>query len=77
LLEGVVDFSKEADRLAKEIGKLEKELSGITKKLGNSGFLEKAPEAVIAKVKARYDELAEKRDKTEKNLERVKGFQEN
>jgi len=77
LLEGVVDFSKEADRLAKEIGKLEKELSGITKKLGNSGFLEKAPEAVIAKVKARYDELAEKREKTKKNLERVKGFQEN
>jgi valyl-tRNA synthetase len=77
LLEGVVDFSKEADRLAKEIGKLEKELSGINKKLDNRGFLEKAPEAVIAKVKARYDELAEKREKTKKNLDRVKGFQEN
>ena len=76
LLGGVVDFSKEADRLAKEIGKLDKELLGITKKLENRAFLEKAPDEVIAKVKARFDELAEKQEKTKKNLERVKGFQE-
>jgi len=76
-LEGVVDFSKEAGRLEKETGKLDKELFAISKKLENKGFLEKAPEDVVAKVKARFKDLAEKQEKTKKNLERVKEFQEN
>jgi len=76
-LEGVVDFSKETGRLEKEIGKLEKELTGISNKLENKGFLEKAPEDIVAKVKARCNELTAKQEKTKKNLERVKEFQEN
>jgi valyl-tRNA synthetase len=76
-LEGVVDFAKEGDRLEKELGKMDKEISAVTKKLESRGFIEKAPDEVVAKVKDRFKDLTEKREKTEKNLERVKEFQEN
>ncbi|MCG8688744.1 MAG: valine--tRNA ligase [Desulfobacterales bacterium] len=71
-LEGVIDFEKEIKRLEKELDKNTKELTGIQKRLNNDSFLEKAPEAVIAKVKAQHDELQEKQDKISANLERIR-----
>ncbi|MEH0022255.1 MAG: valine--tRNA ligase [Desulfobacter sp.] len=74
-LEGVIDFDKEIKRLEKELEKNTKELMGIQKRLNNDSFLEKAPENVIAKVKAQHDELQEKQDKISANLDRIKGMQ--
>jgi valyl-tRNA synthetase len=73
-LEGVIDFDKEIKRLAKELEKTTKELTGIQKRLNNDAFLDKAPEAVIDKVKAQHDELAEKHEKVNANLERIKSL---
>jgi valyl-tRNA synthetase len=70
-LEGVIDFSQEAKRLEKEIGKTDKELDGVAKKLANQGFLEKAPAPVVEKVQANHQRLTEKRDKLAANLERI------
>ena len=44
----LVDLDKERNRLLKEIGKNEAELSKLAAKLGNPGFVSKAPEAVVA-----------------------------
>ena len=61
----LVDKEKELDRLNKELKKLEGEIDRIDKKLGNQGFVAKAPAAVI-------DAEKEKRVKYVEMLEAVK-----
>ncbi|WP_238918321.1 valine--tRNA ligase [Clostridium sp. YIM B02555] len=61
----LVDKDKELERLNKEVKKLEGEIERIDKKLGNQGFVAKAPAAVI-------DAEKEKRVKYVEMLEAVK-----
>ncbi|MGK0155627.1 MAG: valyl-tRNA synthetase [Neolewinella sp.] len=46
---GVVDLEKEKAKLQKEASKLEGQIGGVERKLGNEGFLAKAPPAVVEK----------------------------
>ncbi|MVU76179.1 valine--tRNA ligase [Nocardia sp. ET3-3] len=55
---GTVDLDAERRRLEKDLAAAEKELAGTTGKLGNEKFLAKAPDEVVAKIKARK-EIAE------------------
>ncbi|MBT8366992.1 MAG: valine--tRNA ligase [Deltaproteobacteria bacterium] len=71
-LEGIIDFSIESRRLEKEINKLALELTKVGKKLGNEGFLNKAPADVIEKVKTKQSALLEKQLKLQANLDRIK-----
>ena len=71
-LEGVIDFAKESERLEKEINKLDGELAKVIKKLENEAFLSKAPANVVQDVKAKHATLAEKKEKVQANLERIK-----
>jgi valyl-tRNA synthetase len=57
-LAGVIDFEQERARLGKEAGKLQAEIKKFDAKLGNQGFLAKAPEAVIAEQRERREETA-------------------
>ena len=50
-LEDLIDFEKEIERLKKEQAKLAEELARVHAKLGNAGFLAKAPEKVISEEK--------------------------
>jgi valyl-tRNA synthetase len=62
-LEDLVDFEKELERLSKEKDNLEKELQRVRGKLGNQGFVSKAPQNVIEEEKAKekkYQEMLEK-----------------
>ena len=43
-------------RIAKEISKCEKEIGALDKKLGNADFLSRAPEEVVAEIRARLVE---------------------
>jgi valyl-tRNA synthetase len=52
-LADVIDVEAEKARLQKEIGKVNGEIKKISGKLGNQGFLDKAPEAVINENKQR------------------------
>ncbi|RPJ82241.1 MAG: valine--tRNA ligase, partial [Deltaproteobacteria bacterium] len=74
-LGGVIDFSKEAERLVKEAGKIEQELSSVQKKLGNKGFMDKAPEDVVQKVQDQHSQLQEKLQKIKINLEKIQELQ--
>ena len=65
-LAGVVDAPAEQARLRKEMDKVAKDLARVDAKLGNDGFLAKAPEAVVAKerekgraLRKRFDVLGE------------------
>ncbi|QTA90888.1 valine--tRNA ligase [Desulfonema magnum] len=71
-LEGIIDFAKETERLEKEIDKVTKELTGASKKLSNEDFLAKAPESVVEKVREKHETLAEKRQKLQLNLDKIK-----
>ena len=48
-LEGLIDLEAERGRLDGEIAKIEKDLKGLQGKLGNAGFVAKAPAQVVAK----------------------------
>ncbi|MFH1102454.1 MAG: valine--tRNA ligase [Pseudomonadota bacterium] len=72
LLEGVVDFAKECERLEKEIGKITVELEGVSKKMDNEDFLHKAPRAVVEKTRIRRGSLFEKKEKFKLFLSRIK-----
>jgi len=52
-LSGAIDFAAERKRLAKDLAAAEKELAQTTAKLGNEGFLAKAPEQVVEKIRGR------------------------
>jgi valyl-tRNA synthetase len=71
-LEGIIDFSKEAQRLEKEMNKLSKELAAVSKKLKNDSFLNKAPNDVVEQVRAKHSGLQEKQMKLESHIERIK-----
>ena len=59
-LGGLVDLDAEAKRLEKEIAKAEKELNGVSRTLGNQGFIAKAAPEVIEKKKAQQAELEQR-----------------
>ncbi len=58
-LAGLFDSSKEIERLQKQAEKISKELDGLEKRLSNKSFVDKAPEKVVAEVKASAKELSD------------------
>lgn len=56
---GLIDKDAELARLAKQLEKVEQERGRVAGKLGNEGFVAKAPEAVIAKEREKLAELEE------------------
>jgi valyl-tRNA synthetase len=52
-LSGTIDVEAERKRLAKDLAAAEKEKAQANAKLGNEAFLGKAPEPVVAKIRAR------------------------
>jgi valyl-tRNA synthetase len=70
-LEGVIDFTAERARLGKELEKTDKDIAGIDSRLGNPGFVAKAPEEVIEEAKERKETLSARRAKIVEALERL------
>lgn len=67
-LAGLIDVEKETQRLSKELAAMEKDLQRASGKLNNAGFLAKAPEDVIAKERAKYEELSGKIEAVKKRM---------
>ena len=58
-IENLIDKDKEIERLTKEKEKLEAEVTRSEKKLGNPGFVNKAPKAVVDEEKAKEEKYKE------------------
>ncbi|MDL2272845.1 valine--tRNA ligase, partial [Desulfovibrio sp. OttesenSCG-928-I05] len=56
-LSGAVDFGAELARLDKELAKMDKERAMLAGKLANPNYVERAPADVVARDKARVEEL--------------------
>jgi valyl-tRNA synthetase len=70
-LEGVIDFAAERTRLGKELEKIGKDIATIEGRLGNPGFVAKAPEDVLEETRARKSELAARKVKVSEALKRL------
>ena len=55
-------------RLEKQSGKLVKEIEKLTGQLSSSGFVEKAPKAVVDKARAELTELEDQLPKVQSSL---------
>jgi valyl-tRNA synthetase len=61
-LEGLIDPAKEKERLVRQLQKLEKDAAALEKKLGNEGFIARAPADVVAKDRERLVELGKAKE---------------
>ena len=71
-LEGVIDFGAEKARLAKELEKIAKDTAAIDGRLGNAGFVAKAPPEVLEESRERKTELEARKAKVEEALARLR-----
>ncbi|MBW1648367.1 MAG: valine--tRNA ligase [Deltaproteobacteria bacterium] len=71
-LEGIIDLDKETERLTRELAKIAKDMGSLSKKLNNQDFLAKAPGEVVEGVREKHSALADKQQKIEANLARIR-----
>ena len=70
-LSGTIDVAAERKRLTKDLAAAEKEKTQAEAKLGNEGFLAKAPEPVVAKIRTRLAKAEEDIVRIGAQLERL------
>ena len=66
-----VDPAAEAERIAKEIGRIQGEIASFSKKLENPSFVERAPAAVVAQERARLADRQQTLDKLQDQLKKL------
>jgi len=74
-LKGHVDFEAERKRIGKTLAKLEAEITGLTKKLDDEKFTDRAPTEVVEKERAKLAEAGEEKAKIEESLSRLKDME--
>ena len=72
-LEGLIDVKKECARLQADLGNLEKQLGALEGRLGNPGFVERAPAHVVEAERAKGDEWRARRDLLRTRIEALCG----
>lgn len=71
-IEGLLDIKSEIDRLQKEKTKIDDAIAVLNKKLFNEDFLKNAPDAIVQKEKAKFDNLIHRIGKIEENIKLLK-----
>jgi len=73
-LADLIDKDQELKRLEREIAKIEPQIKGLQGKLGNPGFLNNAPEAVVAGEKAKLEDFENKLAELKQQFEKIKAL---
>jgi len=71
-LGGAIDLEEERSRIEKKVDDLEKYLIGIDKKLGNKGFIKKAPKEVVQKEEEKRKKFEDQLKTLNDNLHALK-----
>ncbi|MEW6214643.1 MAG: class I tRNA ligase family protein [Nitrospirota bacterium] len=71
-LKGVLNIEAEINRLKKDVAKVEESIAFLNKKLLNEDFLYRAPEEVVKKERAKYEELIYKKERIAESIKRLK-----
>ena len=71
---GVIDLGQERARLAKELDRVNGEIGKLEKKLGNAGFVAKAPPEVVEEQRQRLADASQARAKLSIAVERLAGL---
>lgn len=71
-LYGLIDKSKEIEKLTKEYQKIKVDFDRTNSKLNSQNFISKAPKEVIEKERQKLEEFSSKMDKIQKNIESLK-----
>jgi valyl-tRNA synthetase len=71
-LDDLIDYKKESERLEREVKKLTAEIERIDSKLGNAGFVAKAPAQLVEEERAKRVTLAEMLALSQDRLDKVK-----
>jgi len=69
-----IDANAEIQRLQKELEKVEKDIAGVTGRLSNAAFVDKAPEAVISKARQQLADTESAKTVLLEQIERMKAF---
>nr|WP_280114401.1 valine--tRNA ligase [Paenibacillus camerounensis] len=72
-LSGLIDIDQEILRLEKEVQTLNSEVERVEKKLGNQGFVAKAPAKVIEEERAKQADYSAKREKVLARIAELRG----
>jgi valyl-tRNA synthetase len=72
-LAGLVDVAKECEKLKTELANLEKQLTALEGRLGNEGFIARAPAAVVEGERAKREEWKTRRDLLRTRIEGLCG----
>ncbi|MYL25694.1 MULTISPECIES: valine--tRNA ligase [Halomonadaceae] len=70
----LIDKDEEIARLSRELEKLDKEIQRLGGKLGNAGFVEKAPAEVVEKEKAKLEDAESQRQRLNEQLEQIRAL---
>lgn len=73
---GLINIAEESARLNRELLKCQKDFDLITNKLNNPQFVDKAPAEVVAKERARQEELAMMKEKLGQQLQALEQMKE-
>jgi valyl-tRNA synthetase len=73
-LAGLVDVAEELARIEKNLARAEKDVASLEGRLSNQKFVDSAPEAVVAKVRADLDENRAKYEELKASKERLKNL---
>lgn len=71
-LAGLLDLEEEVKRLEQELKRLDDEVTRVQKKLGNEGFVAKAPQNVVDAEKAKEQDYLEQREKVQARIHELK-----
>ncbi|MFT8318282.1 MAG: valine--tRNA ligase [Sporolactobacillus sp.] len=67
-LADLINIDEEIGRLNKELDKMNAEVARVQKKLGNSRFVDKAPEAVVTKEREKEQDYLQKKEKLQSRI---------
>jgi valyl-tRNA synthetase len=70
-LEGLLDIDLEIERINRELEKLRETETFLSRKLNNDDFVKRAPDAIVAKEREKYNDCMTKIEKVSENLSRM------